>query len=79
MEQLSHNTEVLKGLRDLGVRLSIDDFGTGYSSLARLKRLPVAQLKIDRAFVDGLPWDVDDLAIVTAIVTMGHSLGLPPT
>jgi EAL domain-containing protein (putative c-di-GMP-specific phosphodiesterase class I) len=41
-----------------------------------LKRFPIAQLKIDRSFVAGLPEDVDNLAIVTAVITMGHSLGL---
>ena len=69
-------TEFLRKLHALGVNLAIDDFGTGYSSLSRLKELPVAQLKIDGSFVDGLPDDADNLALVTAMVTMGHSLGL---
>jgi EAL domain-containing protein (putative c-di-GMP-specific phosphodiesterase class I) len=75
MKDVTASTDVLKRLRGLGVRLAIDDFGTAYSSLSRLKRFPIAQLKIDRSFVDGLPEDADDLAIVTAVVTMGHSLG----
>ena len=49
--------EVLDRLRALGVRLSLDDFGTGHSSLAYLKRLPLDEVKIDRAFVSGIVGD----------------------
>ena len=66
----------LEALARLGVRLSIDDFGTGYSSLAYLKRVPIGQLKIDRSFVDGLPGDDSDAAIVRAIIDMGRALHL---
>ena len=66
----------LESLALLGVRLSIDDFGTGYSSLAYLKCVPIHQLKIDRSFVDGLPGDESDAAIVRAIVEMGRALRL---
>ena len=60
----------------MGIRLSIDDFGTGYSSLAQLRRLPVAVLKIDRSFVNGLDGPATDVHMVTAIITMAHNLGL---
>jgi diguanylate cyclase (GGDEF)-like protein len=68
--------EVLQKLRDIGVKVSIDDFGTGYSSLGYLKRFPISQLKLDRAFVHGLPDDADDTSITKAVISMAHSLGL---
>jgi diguanylate cyclase (GGDEF)-like protein len=63
-------------LRALGVRLAIDDFGTGYSSLSYLRQLPAQILKLDRTFVSELDSDEAAAAIVGAIVTMGHALGL---
>ena len=68
--------EILTCLNRMGLRLSVDDFGTGYSSLAYLKRLPVHELKIDKAFVLGMMQDRHDAAIVRAAVDMGHNLGL---
>jgi EAL domain-containing protein (putative c-di-GMP-specific phosphodiesterase class I) len=67
---------VLHRLSAAGVRLSIDDFGTGYSSLAYLKRLPVHEVKLDKAFVIGMTSDRNDAAIVRSTVELTRNLGL---
>jgi diguanylate cyclase (GGDEF)-like protein len=67
---------VLRQLDEMGVGLAVDDFGTGYSSLAYLRRLPVNQVKIDKTFVLGMGSDLSDMAVVRAIVDLGHTLSL---
>ena len=66
----------LEALRSLGVSLALDDFGTGYSSLNYLQEFPFDRIKIDRAFVASLGASGDTAAIIQAIVTLGHALGM---
>ena len=70
------SVNALRTLKDLGVYVGIDDFGTGHSSLSRLRDLPVEVLKVDRSFVDGLGTEREDSAVVSAILSLGHALGL---
>jgi EAL domain-containing protein (putative c-di-GMP-specific phosphodiesterase class I) len=69
--------EVLRGLTSRGVEVSIDDFGTGYTSLGLLRNLRVAELKIDKSFVQGMAGDTgEDTAIVRSTADLAHNLGL---
>ena len=76
MDDVERSSEQLHQLHELGVCLIVDDFGTGYSSLSYLSRFPVDLLKVDRSFVRGLGLDPADTAIVRAVVTLAHNLGL---
>ncbi len=76
MNNVESVAEVCQKLKDMGVGLALDDFGTGYSSLSYLKRFPLDKLKIDQSFVRELPHDTDDMAISSAIIGLGHNLGL---
>jgi diguanylate cyclase (GGDEF)-like protein len=76
MGAAANSLECLYALKDLGVYVGIDDFGTGHSSLARLRSLPVEVLKVDRSFIDGLGTEREDSAVVAAILSLAHALGL---
>ncbi|MCW8838411.1 MAG: EAL domain-containing protein [Thiovulaceae bacterium] len=68
--------KTLEEMSKLGVSISIDDFGTGYSSLAYLKKLPISKLKIDKSFIDDLPYDFEDVAITKTIINLCENLNL---
>lgn len=67
---------IMGQLKELGIRFSMDDFGTGYSSLSNLNRLPLYEIKIDRAFVNALTHHDGDRAMVTTILKMAGILKL---
>jgi EAL domain-containing protein (putative c-di-GMP-specific phosphodiesterase class I) len=72
----SRITSVADALRQRGITFSLDDFGTGYSSLNYLRRFQVQKIKLDRAFVSGLPVDAESIAIVRAVCALAHDLGI---
>jgi len=71
--------KTLRSIRDMGIGLAIDDFGTGYSSMSYLKRLPVTRLKIDKAFVDHLPFNAGNVEIVRFVIGLAKSFDLAVT
>lgn len=68
--------ESLEEIRSMGAHVALDDFGTGHSSLGRLRHFPIDIVKIDKSFVNGLPHDGKDLAIVNTIITMARHLDM---
>lgn len=76
MQDIEANIRKLHAIREMGVEVSIDDFGTGYSSLSYIAKLPINSLKIDRAFIINMTSNADDLSIVSAIISLAHSLNL---
>ena len=68
--------QTMQALSAMGVSIAMDDFGTGYTSISYLKRFPVSVLKIDQTFVKEVPQSRDDVAIVTGIIALAHSLGM---
>jgi len=76
MRDVNSAIKLLGTLRERGYGLSLDDFGTGYSSLSYLKRFPIDELKIDRAFVTDVERGGRDAALAAAIIALGRELGL---
>jgi diguanylate cyclase (GGDEF)-like protein len=76
MEKRSTAEQILRALKNLGVRLAMDDFGTGYSSITNLKSFPVDTIKIDRSMVEGMDEDPEARVVVSASIDLAHALGL---
>jgi diguanylate cyclase (GGDEF)-like protein/PAS domain S-box-containing protein len=77
IDDFSRAVSVLRKLKALGVHIAMDDFGSGYSSLSYLHAFPFEKIKIDRAFINDLETNHHCIAIVRAIITLGHSLNIP--
>jgi EAL domain-containing protein (putative c-di-GMP-specific phosphodiesterase class I) len=76
MDQAESSVTILEELSRMGVLVSIDDFGAGYSSMSYLRRLPIDKLKIDQSLIQDLTTHSDATSIVTAIISLAHSLRL---
>ncbi|MBI1964923.1 MAG: EAL domain-containing protein, partial [Betaproteobacteria bacterium] len=76
MKDVEASIRKLSLLRGLGIHVAMDDFGTGYSSLSYIARLPINSVKIDRSFINGMANSAQDMAIVTTIIALAHSLNL---
>ncbi|MCM8813368.1 MAG: EAL domain-containing protein, partial [Candidatus Omnitrophica bacterium] len=76
MNDIDFTIKLLTRLKELGMKIAIDDFGVGYSSLSCLKHFPIDSLKIDRTFIKALPENKTNVALTSAIITLGHGLGL---
>ncbi|MBV9912126.1 MAG: EAL domain-containing protein, partial [Sinobacteraceae bacterium] len=76
MSDPEESVGILEQLSRMGVVVSVDDFGTGYSSMSYLRRFPIDKLKIDRGFISEMMSRPDDVSIVTAIISLAHSLHL---
>jgi diguanylate cyclase (GGDEF)-like protein/PAS domain S-box-containing protein len=76
MGNIERAARQLSAIKKLGVRFALDDFGTGYSSLAQIKRFPIDTLKVDRSFIQHVPQNAEDAAMLQAIITMGKALKL---
>jgi diguanylate cyclase (GGDEF)-like protein len=76
MTDIERTTEVLSGLRAVGVHIALDDFGAGQTALGHIRELEIDTLKIDRSFVLRLPGDERDAAIVQSLVDLGRRLDL---
>ena len=76
IENRERAIQMLDMLNEKGVSMSVDDFGTGYSSMAYLKNMPIETIKIDKTFVNGIPFDMDDVTIIHAIDYLSKNLRL---
>ncbi len=75
MQNMEYSISILNELKEVGFSISIDDFGTGHSSLNYLKRFPIDELKIDKSFIDDLPYDPNDIALTKTIISLSKNMG----
>ncbi len=76
MENTDDSNATLNELKAMGVQISVDDFGTGYSALSYLRNFPVDVIKIDQSLVQHLPFNQQDVAIASSIISLAHNLGI---
>jgi EAL domain-containing protein (putative c-di-GMP-specific phosphodiesterase class I) len=76
MQNIEHNFQTLRRLKDMGINITIDDFGIGHSSLSYLKNFPIDTIKIDKSFIKDSITHKEDLAIIKAILTLAEGLRL---
>lgn len=76
IQQIDETNRILLALKEAGFTIALDDFGTGYSSLRYIKQFPIDKIKIDRSFISKIISEKTDAALVSAIIAMGHRLGL---
>lgn len=76
MHDIEYAVEKLNSLKELGICIALDDFGTGYTSINYLRQFPLSVLKIDQTFIRGIPHNRNDAAITSAVINLGHNIGL---
>lgn len=76
MTNIEETKMILDKIKATGVEIAIDHFGVGYTSISHLKKFPISTIKIDQSFIKGVPNNPDDIAIVTAIISLAHKLGI---
>ena len=76
MGDVKHSISTLQAIRKMGIIVAIDDFGTGFSSLSYLAKLPVDTVKVDRSFVVDMTSGPSGLSLMSAIISLAHSLNL---
>jgi len=74
IEDIDEMLQLLKNIREEGIKISLDDFGTGYSSLSLLKKLPIDELKIDKSFVDDIEDDINSKKMINGIILIAKQL-----
>jgi EAL domain-containing protein (putative c-di-GMP-specific phosphodiesterase class I) len=76
MDDIERHIRALRQIRNMGIGVALDDFGTGYSSLSYIARLPANTLKIDQSFVADMTTSSEKLAIISAVISLGHALDM---